>query len=100
MSSEKITISDESNAEIICNELANKLFSPIEYLNKYTSDHIFYFKNKVQDFEICAFGKKETGLSLDKLKSLSLTQENLYLISLSPFYSHLTNEKIQKNECD
>lgn len=100
MSSEKITISDELNTKIICNELANELCSPIEYLNKYTSDHIFYFKNKAQDFEICAFGKKETGLSLDKLKSLSLTQENLYLISLSPFYSHLTKEKTQKNEWD
>lgn len=100
MSSEKITISDEDNAEIICNELASELYSPIEYLNKYTSDHIFYFKNKAQDFEICAFGKKETGLSLDKLKSLSLTNENLYLISLSPFYSQITKENTQKNEWD
>ncbi len=84
--------------EITCGELTltiNKLstsHTPSEALSYFDNEDVFYFRNKEQSFEICAFGVTKKNLTKTQCTNLlKLKNENLYILGARGFYDYNTS---------
>ena len=87
--------------EITCGELTltiNKLstsHTPSEALSYFDNEDVFYFRNKEQSFEICAFGITKKDLTKTQCTNLlKLDKESLYILGARGFYDY--NASVQE----
>ena len=88
--------------EITCGELTltiNQLstsHTPSEALSSLDNEDVFYFQNKEQSLEVCAFGITKKNLTKSQCtKLLKLDNENLYILGARGFYDY--NASVQES---